>query len=343
MNRVAIFVLFTSVIFWSCKKEESHSYVPVISDPKWECVSAIDWFENIFVKDSIIYLIGLDWNYKIDSAGAISRITPYSTYVSSNLNRRSKFSGKYLAQYRDNGNYLIVTDLKSPLVRIYIDLDSLSEYPGKLKCWGDFNNQNEFMISTQKGVAVKFSFSDNGDSIFYTTQSVILDSINPASDISKIQSSGQEFYISYKGSMYRYSNSFVTEFSEIHLSEMGTLNDTIYASVYGSSIYSNGVIASVDQGQTWQQIVSNFRNDQYMHSYTANKILLVDNTNRKIMQVYYDWSTSLSTIKIVNSNEKNDLFSNFRVVYRLLIFKEYIYAATSQGLYRRKVSELELL
>lgn len=332
--------------FSGCKKEETPDLLPPVVTPgKWERISVDRFYQNEFVENNEIYLLGLINNYKMDSAEIVDEIPSMNVpSAGQSYLYRSRYSGKYIAQVNLSRNSMMVYELLNPSIYTIIFFDSLTAFPGSLKTWGNFNDQNEFMISTKNSTVIKFSFTTSGNNLQYTTEGIAVDTATVYTTIiNRILSTGSDFYISANSNKtYKYSNSMLTTVDGFRMWDIIETNDTLYAPIFWNAVGGYGLIASFDNGQNWQQVISGVQLDYYLFYVIDEKILMT--FRGTIVQLKLDYYNNQMTSKILNADGLTEKFTSLNdEIVSLLHYNGKIYAATSRGLFVRKISELGLL
>jgi hypothetical protein len=145
---------------------------------------------------------------------------------------------------------------------------------------------------------------------------------------------------SYDQWTVRYSNKSSTfeSIGNFRISNLTTLNDTIYATLFWTNSSGDGLIFSTDKGITWSQLISNLRLDYYYIHKLQNDILF--SFYRQVARLRFDFSRGSYSLSPINNSGLLDNM-NQEEINSIVKLGDKVFASTSKGLYYTHIDSLK--
>ena len=288
--------------------------------------------KNSFVKDNVLFLISDGVLIAIDSNSNLVNSTPILYKLSSAFFYRPTYNDKYVIQVNSDKRSIFIFEFKNPQINKRILIDPA--YP--LDAFGQLNSNNELIIGLETKKTILLSFETTGNEITHT-----IDTIQTGIKSSRIYSSGENHFITAIDQWTTRYNDKSSSFEPIgnySISNLITINDTIYATLFWSRLSGDGLIFSTNNGITWSHLISNIRLDYYYIHKLQNDILF--SFYRSIVRLSFDFSKgtySLSPIK--NSGLLDNM--NQDEINSIVMLGNKVFASTSKGLYYTHVDRIK--
>lgn len=288
--------------------------------------------KNSFVKDNILYLISDGALIAIDSNRNIVNSTPIFYKLSSAFFYRPTYNDRYVIQVNSDKRSIFVFEFENPQINKRILVDPSYS----IDAFGQLNSSNELLIGLKTNKTILLTFGTNGNEITHT-----IDTISTSNTYSGIFSSGENhFMTSYDQWTVRYSNKSSTfeSIGNFRISNLTTLNDTIYATLFWTNSSGDGLIFSTDKGITWSQLISNLRLDYYYIHKLQNDILF--SFYRQVARLRFDFSKGTYSLSPINNSGLLDNM-NQEEINSIVKLGDKVFASTSKGLYYTHTDSLE--
>jgi hypothetical protein len=312
MNKIYFLFLIT-LTSYSCKKEKEIDEGSKNTEIKntWSKPDR-SWNTNLdirhaFTSENLIYLVATNRLLVIDSDLNLIQSTPLLHKSTAHHLHRPKNNQQFIVQVNENMKSIFVFDFKHPQLNLKIDISPINAVSG-------LTDKNELVIGLKTHKSIKVSITELGNTLQYK-----VDTIESNRSFSRVSTIGNNHFVNYYEEWTTRYNSLegFVPFSKKHLvSEMIELNDTIFASLYWTSITDDGLVYSVDGGNNWIHLIKGLRLDYFRIHKVHNELWF--SFYREVFKLNLDFSKNQYTFAMVdnvgllpsqNQVEINALFS----------------------------------
>ncbi|MEZ4805211.1 MAG: hypothetical protein R2852_06945 [Bacteroidia bacterium] len=192
------------------------------------------------------------------------------------------------------------------------------------------------LIGLESKNTILLTFKTNGNEISHT-----IDTIQTNTHSSRIYSSGENHFITDNNDLTtRYNNKSATfeSIGNFRISNLITLKDTLYATLFWNFPSGDGLIFSTDKGVTWTQLISDLRLDFYKLHTLQNELLF--SNNRTILRLRFDFAKNTYSLSPINNKGLQD-DSNQGGINSIVKLGDKVFASTNTGLYYTHIDNIK--